>query len=67
MKRKQKRQFDNREEAMAYLKERGDLQYFGRDGHRYEYCVYTLTLPSGKKYGVDVYDDGRVEVVNEFN
>lgn len=56
------RQFPSYEEAKKYLEERGTLQYFGRAGINYEYCVYTLTLHNGIKYHLSVYDDGKVEI-----
>lgn len=67
MNRNYKRQFPTRESAMSYLEERGTLQYFGREGYNFEYCVYTFTLDSGKKYGLFVHDSGLVEVYREGN
>jgi hypothetical protein len=67
MKRNQKRQFPTREEALEYLRERGELQYHGREGHNFEFCVYTYTLESGKKFMLFVHDSGLVEVRYEMN
>lgn len=58
-----RRQFPNREAAMAYLEERGTLKYFGREGMRYEKCVYALTTHDRRVYTLFLSDDGLVEVL----
>lgn len=55
------RKFPTFDEAIQYLEAAGELKYFGRAGLSCEYCVYTLTV-NGRKYYVDVYDDGKVVV-----
>lgn len=65
MKRKQKRKFETFEAAKAYLEERGTLEFFGKEGYNYEYCVYRFSLHSGKQYGIYVHDNGLVEVYRE--
>jgi hypothetical protein len=57
------RQFHSFDEAIAYLEERGRLQYFGRAGEKFEYCVYKINLHDGREYRINVYLDGKVEVI----
>jgi hypothetical protein len=55
-------QFPTFDAAIAYLKERGKLEYHGRIGHDSELCLYTFTQ-EGKKYEVRInYDTGKMEV-----
>ena len=56
------RQLQSFEDAVQYMEERGELSFHGRAGRDYEYCVYTIKLFSGKRYRVNIYDDGKVEV-----
>jgi hypothetical protein len=56
------RQFPSFKEAIAYLEERGRLEYFGRAGLNYEYCVYNFHHNDGYMYRVNVYDNGKVEI-----
>lgn len=57
------KQFPTFNEAMEYLKERGELEYFGRIGQHAETYVYNLKLPTGMIYHLLVHDDGKVEVL----
>ena len=61
MKRKS-RKFPTIEKAITYLEERGKLEYFGRAGQNYEYCVYKFTHKYGMVYHLSVYDDGTVVI-----
>ena len=58
------RKFPSFNEAVSYCEERGSLKYFGRQGDKFEYCVYTLTI-GVKIFHINIYDDGRLDVVDE--
>lgn len=55
-------QFSSLDEAKAYYEQYGKLEYFGRAGVNYEYCVYTYHVRDGRKLPLNIYDDGRVEL-----
>lgn len=55
------RQFGSFDEALAYLKSKGEAKYWGRIGDNHEINLYTLTT-GGREYTLYVYQDGRVEV-----
>jgi hypothetical protein len=55
------KQFPSYEEAESYMKERGELKYWGTEGNAY---VYTLTIGI-KVYHLLLEDDGLVEVLYE--
>jgi hypothetical protein len=55
------KQFPSLEEAEAYMKERGDLKYWGTELKAY---VYTLTIGINV-YHLLVHDDGLLEVLYE--
>ncbi|RPK19994.1 hypothetical protein [Paenibacillus xylanexedens] len=57
-------QFKSLDEAIAYYKMYGELKYFGRAGERYEYCVYNYHVRDGRTLGINIYDDGKVELRN---
>lgn len=57
------RKFPSLEAAQSYLKERGRLEYFGREGRYAEVYIYLLHLPDGRKYHVNVSNEGKVEVM----
>lgn len=57
------RKFESFDAAIAYMEERGKLEYFGRIGRHYACYIYTLHLHTGWTYKLRVYDDGLVEVV----
>lgn len=54
------RKYGSREEAFEQLRAIGNLEFFGRAGLQYEYCVTKLTLPDGREFKLDIYDDGKV-------
>lgn len=56
------KKFPTSEDAETYLKEKGTLKFHGRAGRNYEYCVYTYDLFDGRRYYVDIYDDGKIVV-----
>lgn len=58
------RKYTSFEDAVKYCEERGSLKYFGRQGDKFEYCVYTLTI-GVKIFHVNIYDDGMVKVTHE--
>lgn len=61
-----RKQFPTYEEAIKYLEERGRLEFHGRDGREYEYCVYTFYHHDGRKFYVDVYNNGLMVVNNPW-
>lgn len=62
MNRKYTHQFPSFEAAVAYLEERGTLQYFGRNGRMAEQFIYIFTHKDGRVFHVDVYNDGKMVV-----
>jgi len=57
-----KRKFPSFEEAIAYLEERGKLTFFGWNGLENEYAVYNYQHHDGRRFHVNVYKDGKIEV-----
>lgn len=57
-----KRKFYSREEAKAYLEQKGKLEYFGVVGDRGEKYVYNLTTPDGRLHRMLVHEDGNIEI-----
>lgn len=53
-------QFSSLAEAKSYYEKYGRLEYFGRAGDHYEYCVYNYHVRDGRKMALNFYDDGRV-------
>lgn len=47
------------EEAKAYLKKFGELEYFGKIG---DYYVYNYHVRDGRLIPVNIYTDGKIEV-----
>lgn len=60
MKKKQLPQFSSLEEAKKYYEKYGKLEFFGRGGHMYEYCIYNYRVKDGRKLRINIYNDGRV-------
>lgn len=54
-------QFTSLDEAVAYYEKFGRLEFFGRAGQNYEYCVYNYHVRDGRVLGINIYNDGRVE------
>jgi hypothetical protein len=57
-----KRKFASFEEAKAYCAERGELEFFGRAGVNYEYCVYNVIIGM-RVYSVYIHDSGLLEIL----
>jgi hypothetical protein len=53
-------QFNSLQEAKAYFEQYGKLEYFGRAGTQYEYCVYNYHVRDGRILMIDIYDNGKV-------
>lgn len=58
------RKYPTKEDAWAAMEAAGKLEYFGveltKDEQRYYVC--NLTLPTGMKYGINIYFDGLVKI-----
>lgn len=57
------RKYPTFQAAKSDLESKGKLEFFGRVGLNYEACLYRITLHSGSKYAIKIYDDGTVELV----
>ena len=53
-------QFNSLNEAIQYYSQYGRLEYFGRAGDMYEYCIYNYHVRDGRLLNINIYDDGRV-------
>lgn len=62
MTKKELPQFKSGKEAVAYYERFGKLEYFGRAGAKYEYCVYNYHVKDGRLLRINIYDDGKVEL-----
>lgn len=60
----QSRKFTSLEEAQEYLKSRGKLKYWGREGIDAKTYVYTLTIGS-RVFHLFLHEDGLVRVTDE--
>jgi hypothetical protein len=54
-------QFNSLEEAQTYFSKYGKLEYFGRGGHMYEYCIYNYKVKDGRLLRINIYNNGKVE------
>lgn len=58
------RKYPTKEDAWAAMEKAGKLEYFGveltKDEQRYYVC--NLKLPTGMKYGINIYFDGLVTI-----
>lgn len=55
------RQFPTFEAAIAFLEERGKLEFFGREGHNCDIFIYNFTC-EGRLFHLWIYENGKVEV-----
>jgi hypothetical protein len=58
-------EFRSGDEARAYFERYGRLEFYGRAGLDYEYCVYSYHVRDGRTLALDIYDDGRVKLRQE--
>jgi hypothetical protein len=57
----QSRKFPTLEDALSYMKERGKVTYWGREGTDAKTYVYTLTI-GVKVYDILLHEDGLLRV-----
>lgn len=55
------RKYPTFDEAITYLKSKGELKYWGRIGDKAEICHYTYKC-NGELFRLNIYDDGKVEI-----
>jgi hypothetical protein len=53
------------EEAIRVMSEKGELQFIGREGRRYEYCIYNYRY-KGKLHHLAIKNDGEVCELKDF-
>lgn len=61
MRKKELPQFNSLAEAKAYYVKYGRLEYFGRGGANYEYCIFNYHVKDGRLLRINIYDSGKVE------
>lgn len=54
------RKYESEDEAFEHMQSLGKLDFFGRAGMDYEYCVCTLTYTDGRIEHINIYRDGNV-------
>lgn len=54
-------QFNSLDEAIEFYSKYGRLEFFGRGGDRYEYCIYNYHVRDGRLLRINIYDSGKVE------
>lgn len=57
-------QFTSLEEAIEFFERYGELEFFGRAGKDHEYCVYLYRVKDGRVLKLNIYDSGKVEIVD---
>lgn len=62
----QSRKYPSINEAKTHLEEKGTLKFWGRIGAQYEICLYTYTLHDGRKFDLHIYNDGLVEIREDY-
>ncbi|MDB5055057.1 MAG: hypothetical protein JWM44_3107 [Bacilli bacterium] len=55
------RKYPSFNEAITYLKSKGDLKYWGWEGQTEGYYVYSYVTHKGVKWHIDIYKNGLIK------
>lgn len=55
-------QFNSLREAIEFFDKYGKLEFFGREGRDFEYCVYKYHVRDGRVLRLNIYMNGKVEL-----